>query len=165
MVLQAQPVYAALSALLKQGNAPVIYFSPQGRLLSQQVLESYTRYERIILLCGHYKELDQRVRELCVSDEISLGDYVLSGGELAAMAFIDGIGRLLPGVLGDPESANSDSFSGEGLGFPCYTRPESFLGLEVPQVLRQGNHQAIEKWADDRSTSLTRCRRPDLTKE
>lgn len=163
MVIQAQPVYDALIALLEKGNAPVVYFTPQGRPLNQKILESYTRYERIILLCGHYKELDQRVRDLCVSDEISLGDYVLSGGELAAMSFMDGVSRLLPGVLGDIESANSDSFSSEGLGFPCYTRPDEFMGISVPEVLKQGNHQAIAAWADEQASSLTRSRRPDLT--
>ena len=162
-VIQAQPVYDALIALLEKGNAPVVYFTPQGRPLNQKILESYTRYERIILLCGHYKELDQRVRDLCVSDEISLGDYVLSGGELAAMSFMDGVSRLLPGVLGDIESANSDSFSSEGLGFPCYTRPDEFMGISVPEVLKQGNHKAIAAWADEQASSLTRSRRPDLT--
>ena len=163
MVIQAQPVYDAMIALLEKGNAPVVYFTPQGRPLNQKILESYTRYERIILLCGHYKELDQRVRDLCVSDEISLGDYVLSGGELAAMSFMDGVSRLLPGVLGDIESANSDSFSSEGLGFPCYTRPDEFMGISVPEVLKQGNHQAIAAWADEQASSFTRSRRPDLT--
>ncbi len=165
MVIQAQPVYDSLSELLTKGKAPVVYFTPQGRPLSQGILESYSRYERIVLLCGHYKELDQRVRDLCVSDEISLGDYVLSGGELAAMIFMDGVSRLLPGVLGDIESANSDSFSSRGLGFPCWTRPDEFLGLAVPEVLKQGNHRAIAAWTSAQAESLTRSRRPDLTKK
>ncbi|MDD2228179.1 MAG: tRNA (guanosine(37)-N1)-methyltransferase TrmD [Candidatus Cloacimonetes bacterium] len=162
MVIQAQPVYDALSSLLEEGSAPVIYFTPQGRKLDQQVLQHYSKYERVILLCGHYKEIDQRVRNLCVSDELSLGDYVLSGGELAAMAFIDGVSRLLPGVLGDIESANSDSFSSRLLGFPCYTRPDVFMGLSVPEVLRNGNHKAISQWAVDEATALTKARRTDL---
>jgi len=162
MVIQAQPVYDAISSLLEEGSAPVIYFTPQGRKLNQQVLQHYSKYQRVILLCGHYKEIDQRVRDLCVSDELSLGDYVLSGGELAAMAFIDGVSRLLPGVLGDIESANSDSFSTPLLGFPCYTRPEVFMGLSVPDVLRNGNHKAITQWALDEATALTKARRPDL---
>ncbi len=162
MVLQAQPVYDALCELLKEGNAPVIYFSPQGRKISQKVLADYTRFERIVLLCGHYKELDQRIRNLCVSDELSLGDYVLSGGELAAMVFMDGVSRLIPGVIGDLESANSDSFSEPMLGFPCYSRPESFMGLEVPAVLRSGNHKEIAKWAHEEALTITRTRRPDL---
>jgi tRNA (guanine37-N1)-methyltransferase len=162
MVIQAQPIYDALSSVLQRGNAPVIYFTPQGRKLNQQVLEHYSSYERVILLCGHYKDIDQRVRDLCVSDELSLGDYVLSGGELAAMIFIDGLSRLIPGVLGDIESANSDSFSTPKLGFPCYTRPDNFMGLGVPDVLLSGNHKAIDDWAQQAAYALTKTRRPDL---
>lgn len=165
MVIQAQPVYDALNQILDKGPAPVIYFTPQGRPLNQKILDSYCAYERIILLCGHYKELDQRVRDLCVSDEISLGDYVLSGGELAAMVFMDGVSRLLPGVIGDIDSAKSDSFSQSGLGFPCYTRPEIFMELTVPEQLKQGNHKEIAKWASEQADNLTRSRRPDLTKK
>lgn len=164
LVLSAQPVYDALQDLLAQGPAPVIYFTPQGRKLSQKVLQSYQKHSRVILLCGHYKELDQRVRDLCVADEISLGDYVLSGGELAAMVFIDGLSRLIPGVLGDIESAHSDSFSVPGLGFPCYTRPETFMQVPVPEVLRQGNHSKIQSWAEEKALAITQTRRPDLTK-
>ena len=164
MVIQAQPIYSALIELLEIGNAPVVYFTPQGRPLTQKILESYSSYKRIILLCGHYKEIDQRVRDLCVSDEISLGDYVLTGGEIPALAFIDGVSRLLPGVLSDRESANSDSFSNEGLGFPCYTRPEIFMGLGIPEVLLSGNHKEIKKWALEQGKRLTVTRRPDLKK-
>ena len=164
MVIQAQPIYSALTEILEKGNAPVVYFTPQGRPLTQKILESYSSYKRIILLCGHYKEIDQRVRDLCVSDEISLGDYVLSGGEIPAIAFIDGVSRLLPGVLSDLESANSDSFCDKGLGFPCYTRPEIFLGLSVPEVLLSGNHKEVMNWALKQGKHLTETRRPDLKK-
>lgn len=164
MVIQIPPIYNALQELLKEGNAPVVYFTPQGRTLNQHILKSYSAYERIILLCGHYKEIDQRVRDLCVADEISIGDYVLSGGEIAAEVFIDGISRLLPGVLSDIESANSDSFSVEGLGFPCYTRPENYMGLNIPDVLLSGDHQKIKKWAREKGKQLTNTRRPDLNK-
>ena len=164
MVIQAQPIYSALIELLEIGNAPVVYFTPQGRPLTQKILESYSSYKRIILLCGHYKEIDQRVRDLCVSDEISLGDYVLTGGEIPALAFIDGVSRLLPGVLSDLESANSDSFCDKGLGFPCYTRPEIFLGLSVPEVLLSGNHKEVMNWALKQGKHLTETRRPDLKK-
>ncbi|HNV93203.1 MAG TPA: tRNA (guanosine(37)-N1)-methyltransferase TrmD [Candidatus Cloacimonas sp.] len=164
MVIQAQPIYDALQELLLEGNAPVIYFTPQGRSLNQQILQNYTSYERIILLCGHYKEIDQRVRDLCISDEISIGDYVLSGGEIPALVFMDGISRLLPGVLSDIESANSDSFSSGGLGFPCYTRPDIFMGLKVPDILLSGNHKLIKQWASEQGILLTRTRRPDLIK-
>lgn len=164
LVLQPQPIWDALVALLSESFAPVVYFSPQGRALNQSILEHYASQPRVILLCGHYKELDQRVRDLAVSDEISLGDFVLSGGEIAAMAFVDGVARLQPGVLTDPQSANSDSFSDgqPGLGFPCYTRPEAWMGIDVPEVLKSGNHAKIQSWAKERSDSITRARRPEL---
>ncbi|MCB5229697.1 MAG: tRNA (guanosine(37)-N1)-methyltransferase TrmD [Candidatus Cloacimonetes bacterium] len=164
MVLQPQPVWDALMDVLAGGFAPVIYFTPQGRPLSQAILEHYAGLERIILLCGHYKELDQRVRDLAVADEISLGDFVLSGGEIAAMAFIDGVARLQEGVLSDPASADSDSFARgkSGLGFPCYTRPQSWMGQDVPEVLTTGDHARITSWAEEQAQRLTRVRRPDL---
>ena len=162
MVLQAAPVYDAINSVLDEGRAPVIYFSPQGRVLTQDILEHYARQPRLILLCGHYKDIDQRVRNLAVSDEISIGDYVLSGGELAAMVFIDGIARLLPGVLSDIDSARTDSFSNGKLGFPCYSRPESFMDQQVPEVLTTGNHRKISQWAESQAELLTRTRRPDL---
>lgn len=164
MVMQAEPLYEAINSVLSDGPAPVIYFSPQGRVLNQEILEDYSRREKLILLCGHYKEIDQRIRNLAVSDEISIGDYVLSGGEPAAMVFIDGVSRLLPGVLSDINSAETDSFSTGKLGFPCYSRPESFMGETVPEVLRQGNHKKIMDWAESEALRLTRSRRPDLLK-
>ena len=164
MVMQAEPLYEAINSVLSDGPAPVIYFSPQGRVLNQEILEDYSRREKLILLCGHYKEIDQRIRNLAVSDEISIGDYVLSGGEPAAMVFIDGVSRLLPGVLSDINSAETDSFSIGKLGFPCYSRPESFMGETVPEVLRQGNHKKIMDWAETEALRLTRSRRPDLLK-
>ena len=164
MVIRAEPVYQAIAALVQESWAPVVYFTPQGRKLDQSVLEDYASLPRVILLCGHYKEIDQRLRDLAVCDELSLGDYVLSGGEIPALAFIDGVARLLPGVLGDISSATSDSFStGRGeLGFPCYTRPVNWMGQSVPPVLRDGNHARIEAWAGEESRRLTRVRRPDL---
>ncbi|MBW6514834.1 MAG: tRNA (guanosine(37)-N1)-methyltransferase TrmD [Candidatus Syntrophosphaera sp.] len=166
MVIQAQPVYESLKELLDESWAPVVYFTPQGRKLEQPDLEYYAGLPRVILLCGHYKELDQRLRDIAVCDELSLGDYVLSGGEIPAMAFIDGVARLQPGVLGDINSAGSDSFSAEqeGLGFPCYTRPETWMEQTVPPVLREGNHKKIDQWANDQARRLTRTRRPDLKK-
>ncbi len=164
MVIRAEPVYRAIADLVRDHWAPVVYFTPQGRKLEQPVLEYYASLPRVILLCGHYKEMDQRLRDLAVCDELSLGDYVLSGGEIPALAFIDGVARLLPGVLGDIDSAATDSFSDGhgGLGFPCYTRPENWRGQKVPQVLREGNHARIITWAGDESRRLTRVRRPDL---
>ena len=161
LVLQAQPIWDALKAMTAQGPAPVIYFTPQGRKLTQSILEHYAALPRVILLCGHYKELDQRIRDMAVSDEVSLGDYVLSGGELASMVFIDGVARLQAGVLTDAQSASSDSFSDgkDSLGFPCYTRPEEWMGVKVPQVLTSGDHAQIEAWAQAQAQSLTRTRK------
>ena len=167
MVIQAEPIYRAIADLVQKSYAPVIYFTPQGRKLNQSILKYYASLPRVILLCGHYKEIDQRLRNLAVSDEISLGDYVLSGGEIPAMAFIDGVSRLLPGVLSDINSADSDSFSQEesALGFPCYTRPEKWMELNVPEELISGNHQKIAQWAKNQSYRLTLTRRPDLKSE
>ncbi len=164
MVMQAQPVFDAISALIAKRYAPVIYFTPQGRPLSQSILAQYAKLPAVILLCGHYKEIDQRLRDIAVCDEISLGDYVLSGGEIAAMAFLDGIARLQEGVLSDPESAQSDSFTTDSkqLGFPCYTRPEEWMGMRIPQVLKEGNHRLVREWASKSSNRLTNTRRPDL---
>ena len=162
MVGMVQPLWDALQNAIRDANAPVIYFTPQGRPLKQSILLNYSRQDRLILICGHYKEIDQRFRRLCVSDEISIGDYVLSGGELAAQVFIDGVARLLPGVLGDIESANTDSFQQPGLGFPCYTRPREFLHQNVPEELLNGNHAQIQKWAENEAAIITKSRRPDL---
>lgn len=165
MVIKPEPIYKAVRLARKKTNCPVIYFTPQGRVLTQSILQEYAASEKLILICGHYKEIDQRVRDLVVTDEISLGDYVLSGGELPAMLFIDGISRLLPGVLGDIESAETDSFSEGLLGYPCYTRPPEFMGMKVPDVLMNGNHKLIEKWRHEQALSLTHKRRPDLLKK
>jgi tRNA (guanine37-N1)-methyltransferase len=165
MVLKPEPVYKAIKLAKKKTVAPVIYFTPQGRVLTQSILQEYAKLDKIVLVCGHYKELDQRVRDLIVTDEISVGDYVLSGGELPAMIFIDGISRLLPGVLNDIESAETDSFSDGLLGYPCYTRPPEFMGLSVPEVLLNGNHKLIDKWRKQQSLKLTQTRRPDLIKK
>lgn len=165
MVLKPEPVYKAIKLARKKTDAPVIYFTPQGRVLTQDILQEYSKYDKLILVCGHYKELDQRVRDLIVTDEISVGDYVLSGGELPAMIFIDGVSRLLPGVLNDIESAETDSFSDGLLGYPCYTRPPEFMGLSVPDVLLNGNHKLIDKWRKEQSLQLTHQRRPDLLKK
>jgi tRNA (guanine37-N1)-methyltransferase len=165
MVIKPEPLYKAISLARKKTEAPVVYFTPQGRVLTQDILIEYTKYDKIILVCGHYKEIDQRVRDLCVTDEISVGDYVLSGGEIPAMIFIDGMSRLLPGVLNAIESAETDSFSDGLLGYPCYTRPPEFMGLAVPDVLLNGNHKLIDKWRKEQSLLLTTKRRPDLLKK
>jgi tRNA (guanine37-N1)-methyltransferase len=165
MVIKPEPLYKAVKLAKRKTDAPVIYFTPQGRPLTQSILQQYSKSEKLILICGHYKEIDQRVRDMVVTDEISVGDYVLSGGELPAMIFIDGISRLLPGVLSDIESAETDSFSDGLLGYPCYTRPPDFMGLKVPDVLLNGNHKLIKKWRKEQALELTRQRRPDLLKK
>ncbi len=165
MVIRAEPIYKAIKFASKKAACPVIYFTPQGRILSQDILKGYSREKQVILICGHYKEIDQRVRDLAITDEISVGDYVLSGGELPAMVFIDGVGRLLPGVLSDMESAETDSFSDSLLGYPCYTRPPEFMGMHVPKVLLNGNHKLIGKWRREQALMLTKKRRPDLLKK
>ncbi len=163
MVMKPDPLYEVLKDVMIQGeSAPVIYFTPQGRLLNQDIVKRYTEKQRIILLCGQFKEIDQRIRDTLVTDEISIGDYVLSGGEIPAMAFIDAVTRLLDGALGDIDSALTDSHQNKLLGSPHYTRPAVYKGKEVPKVLLSGNHQEIEKWRQRQSIKLTKERRPDL---
>ena len=169
MVMKPEPVCEAIDWLRQHdeeaAQAPVVYFTPQGRLLRQSVVSEYAAMPRVILLCGHYKELDQRVRDHYVDDELSLGDYVLSGGELAAMVFIDAVARLQPGVLSDIDSAMSDSHQQPLLGSPHYTRPAEYRGWKVPDVLLSGNHAAIEAWRAERALEITRRVRPDLLGE
>jgi len=167
MVMKPEPVCEAIDWLRAQGaqNAPVIYFTPQGRLLSQAIVNEYAALPHVILLCGHYKELDPRGRDHMVQDELSIGDYVLSGGELPAMIFIDAVARLQPGVLSDIDSALSDSHQERLLGCPHYTRPAEYRGWRVPDVLLSGHHAAIEAWRRERALELTRRVRPDLISE
>ncbi|MCB5230187.1 MAG: tRNA (guanosine(37)-N1)-methyltransferase TrmD [Candidatus Cloacimonas sp.] len=164
LVMKPEPLYNALKDVIKDGGdkVPVIYFTPQGRLLNQDISNRYKEKERIVLLCGHYKEIDQRIRDMFVTDEISIGDYVLSGGELPAMVMIDSVVRLIDGVLGDMESALTDSHQGKYLGTKHYTRPYMFEGMAVPDVLVSGNHKEIELWREKQSIKLTKERRPDL---
>jgi tRNA (guanine37-N1)-methyltransferase len=162
MVMKPKPLYDALTDVMAGENPPVIYFTPQGRVLNQDIVNRYVGKERIIILCGHYKEIDQRIRDMLVTDEISIGDYVLSGGELPAMVMIDSVTRMIDGVLNDMESALSDSHQGRGLGSPYYTRPAVFKGVSAPEVLLSGNHKEIEKWRQKKSEELTKERRPDL---
>ncbi|MCD4828681.1 MAG: tRNA (guanosine(37)-N1)-methyltransferase TrmD [Candidatus Cloacimonetes bacterium] len=169
MVMKPEPVCDAIDWLRQDDEsakaAPVVYFTPQGRLLTQSIVNEYARLPHVILLCGHYKELDQRVRDHMVDDELSVGDYVLSGGELPAMLFIDAVARLQPGVLSDIESALSDSHQQRALGCPHYTRPAEYRGWQAPEVLLGGNHAAIEAWRRERALELTRRVRPDLLDE
>ena len=165
MVMMAGPIVAALESLEvpeKGPEAPVIMLSPRGRVFNQEMALYLARLPRIILLCGRYEGIDERVAELKVDMEISLGDFVLTGGELAGLSVIDAVSRLIPGVLGGEESAAKDSFSNGLLEHPHYTRPAEFRGLKVPEVLLSGHHTNIEKWRFEQSLNITRLRRPDL---
>lgn len=164
MVMQPGPVYEAYEALCeKTGKRPrVIYLTPQGRVFNQKIAEELSGEEDLVFLCGHYEGIDERVLELIVTDYLSIGDYVLTGGELPAMVMIDCISRLVPGVLNNDVSAEFESFHDNLLEYPQYTRPENFRGLSVPKVLLSGHHKNIDTWRRQKSIERTLERRPDL---
>jgi tRNA (guanine37-N1)-methyltransferase len=163
MVMMAEPLVNAIEALQKERSYDeVIYLSPDGETFNQQMANQLSLKNNLMMICGHYKGIDQRVRDHFITREISIGDYVLSGGELAAAVLTDAIGRLLPGVLNDETSALSDSFQDNLLAPPVYTRPENFRGWTVPDVLLSGNHKKIEEWRHEQSLQHTKNRRPDL---
>jgi tRNA (guanine37-N1)-methyltransferase len=176
MVLRPEPLKAALDKVLGElgnmagpaGSKPsekprVVHMSAQGRIFNQEKAKELAKLENLLIICGHYKGIDQRFCEAFVDEELSIGDYVLSGGEIPAMAIIDSVARLLPGVLGDPASAETDSFfSAHRLGWPVYTRPQAFEGKTVPEVLVSGHHENIRRWRIKASLELTRKNRPDL---
>ena len=169
MVLKIEPIYKAVKEVLGKGggkkNCKVILLSPQGKRLNQRMAKRLSRLDRLLLICGHYEGLDERVRELVVDEEISIGDYILTCGELPAMVLIDSVIRLIPGVLGDKDSKLSESFENNLLEYPQYTRPASFCGNGVPEVLLSGNHKRIKKWRDEQALKRTKKRRPDLLKK
>jgi tRNA (guanine37-N1)-methyltransferase len=169
MVIKPEPLVRAIEALAgpkgEGRRARVILLSPQGPRLDQARLEGIAREPHVVLVCGRYEGVDQRAIDLAVDEELSLGDFVLSGGEVPAMAVIEGVVRLVPGVLGNPESTRSESFRGSLLEGPHYTRPEEFRGLRVPEVLRSGDHAAVERWRQEQARAVTRKRRPDLLGE
>ena len=164
MVMKPEPIFAAAEAVLAMDvrRGPVVLLTPIGRLFSQQVAEELARQERLLLICGRYEGFDARVHHYLATDEISIGDYVLSGGELPAMVVVDAVVRLLPGALGDPESAHQESFAQGLLEYPHYTRPAEFRGMRVPEVLLGGNHAAIARWRRKEALRRTLLRRPDL---
>ena len=165
MLMTPQPIYDAIMSV-KQENSYVIYLSPKGRLLKQNVVvELAKQYEHLILLCGHYEGVDQRVIDLLVDEEISIGDYVLTGGEIPAMVLVDAVSRYIPEVLGNSETTSDESFSNNLLEYPQYTRPAEFMGLKVPDVLVSGNHQEVDKWRLQKSLEITEKNRPDLLKK
>ena len=163
MVMMIEPLDKCISELKSQRDYDeVIYLTPDGVTLNQKIANSLSIKENLIFLCGHYKGIDQRVRDLHITKEISIGDYVLTGGELAACVLADSIIRLLPGVLNDEQSALTDSFQDDLLSPPIYTRPESYKGLDVPKILLSGNSGKIEEWRHDEAVRITREKRPDL---
>jgi tRNA (guanine37-N1)-methyltransferase len=163
MVMKVEPIFEAVEAVLGSPPAcPVILMSPQGRPLTTAVAQELAALPRIALLCGRYEGVDERVCEHLVTDQISVGDFVLTGGELPALCIIDAVTRFIPGALGDPDGAYDDSFGNGLLEYPHYTRPEEFRGWKVPEVLLSGNHAAIARWRKEQSLARTKKHRPDL---
>lgn len=164
MVMKPEPLFAAVEALAAEAPPPdrVVLFTPLGRRFTQQVAEELAREQRLVLLCGRYEGIDERVHRHLVTDELSIGDYVLTGGELAALVVIDAVARLVPGVLGKEESSSSETFEEHLLEYPHYTRPAEFRGWRVPDVLLSGDHGAVERWRREQALWRTLRHRPDL---
>ncbi len=170
MVMTPQPIFSCVEKIAKRvrvrtSQRRTILLSPRGRLLTQRVAAKLARAKHLILICGRYEGVDERVARHCADEEISIGDYVLTGGELPAMVVIDAVARLIPGVLGNKESARSETFEGGLLEYPQYTRPAAFKGRRVPAVLLRGDHQAIAAWRKKESVRLTKKARPDLLRK
>lgn len=166
MVIKAEPLFECIEGLLAERDYDaVVYTSPDGQTLDQPMANRMSSFKNLLLVCGHYKGIDQRVRDRLITHEISIGDYVLSGGELAAAVIADALIRLIPGVLNDETSALTDSFQDNLLAPPVYTRPAEFRGMRVPEVLTSGNFALIDQWRSEQALSRTRERRPDLLGE
>ena len=163
MVMMVQPIADAINAVDKDHTAKRIYLSPKGRKFCQSMVREYASEERILLLCGHYEGVDQRAIDLFIDEEVSIGDYVLTGGEIPAMAVVDAVARYVDGVI-TKESLDEESFSNGKLEYPQYTRPQEYMGLKVPEVLLSGNHGEIKKWREEQSYIITEKMRPDLLK-
>ena len=165
MVMSIQPIDDCISTLKSQRNYDeIIFLSPDGKTLNQQICNTLSIQKNLILLCGHYKGIDQRVRDLHITKEISIGDYVLTGGEAAAAILTDAVARLIPGVISDETSALTDSFQDNLLAPPIYTRPADYKGMRIPQILLSGNEKLITEWRENQSLERTKERRPDLLK-
>lgn len=162
MLMTPQPIYDALTSINGYKDALKIYMSPIGKTLVQSDVIDYSKNEHIIILCGHYEGIDQRIIDMLIDQEVSIGDYVLTGGELPAMVLVDAVARYIPGVLGKSESADDESFASGMLEYPQYTRPQDFMGHIVPEVLVSGNHEKIAQWKKEQSKKITKQRRPDL---
>jgi tRNA (guanine37-N1)-methyltransferase len=163
MVMKPEPIFEAV-ADLKKGRARVVLLTPQGRKLDQRTAKRLAKHKHLILVCGHYEGVDERIRKHLATDEISIGDYILTCGELPAMVLIDTVVRLVPGVLGHKDSAKFESFEGGLLEYPQYTRPARYKKYKVPKVLLSGNHSFIEKWRKEQAVKRTKARRPDILK-
>ena len=163
MVMMAQPIASAIEAVDKDHTAKRIYLSPKGRTFNQSVVMEYSKCEHILLLCGHYEGVDQRVLDLFIDEELSIGDFVLTGGEIPAMAVVDAVARYVDGVINN-DSLTQESFASGMLEYPQYTRPQEFMGKKVPEVLLNGNHAKINEWREKKSLEITRKNRPDLLK-
>ena len=163
MVMMAQPIASAIEAVDKDHTAKRIYLSPKGRTFNQSVVMEYSKCEHILLLCGHYEGVDQRVIDLFIDEELSIGDFVLTGGEIPAMAVVDAVARYVDGVINN-DSLTQESFASGMLEYPQYTRPQEFMGKKVPEVLLNGNHAKINEWREKKSLEITRKNRPDLLK-
>ena len=161
MVMMPQPVASAIEAIDPNHEAKRIYMSPKGRVFKQEVVTEYAKCERLLLVCGHYEGLDQRVIDLYIDEELSIGDFVLTGGEIPAMAVVDAVARYVDGVI-KGESLEQESFASGLLEYPHYTRPQEFKGLKVPEVLVSGNHAKINEWRTQKSLEITKKNRPDL---
>ena len=165
MVMKPEPFFNAIEELaLKDKDTRVILMSPKGNTLNQNKVNELSKIKKIVILCGHYEGIDERVKELIVDEELSIGDYILTGGEIAAMVLVDAVTRLIPGVLGHQDSPKTESFSEGLLEYPQYTKPREFKGLKVPEVLLSGNHAKIDLWRRTQALSATATRRPDLLK-
>ena len=166
MIIKCEPVFNCIEKLKKERNYDeIIYLTPDGEKLNQTISNELSLKSNIMLLCGHYKGIDFRIREKLITREISIGDFVLSGGELPALVLIDSVVRLLPGVIGDAQSALEDSFMNNLIEAPIYTRPSDFRGQKVPEVLLNGNHALIQQWKEQKSLEMTKLKRPDLLKD
>ncbi len=163
MVMMAQPIASAIEAIDKDHTAKRIYLSPKGRVFNQSVVMEYSKREHILLLCGHYEGVDQRVIDLFIDEELSIGDFVLTGGEIPAMAVVDAVARYVDGVINN-DSLTQESFASGMLEYPHYTRPQEFMGLKVPEVLLNGNHAKIDEWREKKALEITKKNRPDLLK-
>ncbi len=161
LLMMPQPLFDCIESV-RNKNSHIIYLSPKGETFTQKKAKQLVEYEHLILICGHYEGIDQRVIDTFVDEEISIGDFVLTGGELPAMVVVDTVARLIPNVLHSENSAKDDSFENNLLEYPQYTRPADFRGLKVPEILLSGNHQEIAKWRKAQSEQITRERRPDL---